>query len=426
VITSISTIRVGADVAYPIIGPDYAPSESPYITLSTTSLTIGDYGERTFIVNSTFLSYLKGTRVRATSIASGAWMEGVVAAYVGNSLTVYLDRAYGSGTYNDWTLNVCGTERPAQIFTPSAIDAKIIETHDLSGNVTFMLKTLQGNDPTPDNPILFMTPTGTFRQILTAMSLTMTTGTYLGVTLANQPFRLWFLLIDETGFDPRLALAQTRSESVIVGFPSNGLITTSTSGASSAPNYYSDKTMTNQPYLVLGYADYDSGLATAGVWVQSPDRIHMYATGMPLPGDMIQVVFSTNSAWATTSAAIPLDNTIPQNTEGGQFLSLAITPQSPSSVIFVEASAMLSIQGLTALFRSGQADALVSSWQDPNAAMSPELLSHRLYLGNTTASTFTFRAGQSSAGPTDFNGFGSARYYGGVANSWMRIAELMT
>jgi hypothetical protein len=184
--------------------------------------------------------------------------------------------------------------------------------------------------------------------------------------------------------------------------------------------------MTNQPYLVLGYADYDSGLATAGVWVQSPDRIHMYATGMPLPGDMIQVVFSTNSAWATTSAAIPLDNTIPQNTEGGQFLSLAITPQSPSSVIFVEASAMLSIQGLTALFRSGQADALVSSWQDPNAAMSPELLSHRLYLGNTTASTFTFRAGQSSAGPTDFNGFGSARYYGGVANSWMRIAELMT
>jgi collagen type I/II/III/V/XI/XXIV/XXVII alpha len=74
---------------------------------STTSLTIGT-GSQTFATQSG-LAYSVGARVRLTS-ASGVtnWMEGVVTAYSGTSMTVNVDTANGSGTKTDWNINIAG------------------------------------------------------------------------------------------------------------------------------------------------------------------------------------------------------------------------------------------------------------------------------------------------------------------------------
>jgi hypothetical protein len=44
-------------------------------------------------------------------------------------------------------------------------------------------------------------------------------------------------------------------------------------------------------------------------------------------GKVIQVVHVQDGAYASGTTTIPLDNTIPQNTEGTEFMSLAITRQ---------------------------------------------------------------------------------------------------
>src|SRR5215831_9029883 len=54
------------------------------------------------------LAYSPGARIRLSSVSSGAWLEGVVTSYVINVITFNVDLIGGSGTYNDWDVNLTG------------------------------------------------------------------------------------------------------------------------------------------------------------------------------------------------------------------------------------------------------------------------------------------------------------------------------
>ncbi|TXH52211.1 MAG: hypothetical protein E6Q97_16560 [Desulfurellales bacterium] len=79
-----------------------------YLASSTTSVTTGT-GSKTWTTQ-TGLAYSVGARIRVWSTGSGDWMEGVVTAYNTStgSLTATMDRASGSGTRTDWTINLAG------------------------------------------------------------------------------------------------------------------------------------------------------------------------------------------------------------------------------------------------------------------------------------------------------------------------------
>lgn len=78
-----------------------------YLATSTTSILVA-VGPIVFSTQSG-LAYVNGTRVRATSNGSPTnWIEGLVTAYSGTSLSVTIDKIHGSGTFNDWNLNVSG------------------------------------------------------------------------------------------------------------------------------------------------------------------------------------------------------------------------------------------------------------------------------------------------------------------------------
>jgi hypothetical protein len=64
---------------------------------------------QTFATQS-LLAYSPGIRCRASSNAAPTahYMEGYVTSYAGNSLTVNIDMIGGTGTYNDWNLNLAG------------------------------------------------------------------------------------------------------------------------------------------------------------------------------------------------------------------------------------------------------------------------------------------------------------------------------
>jgi hypothetical protein len=87
------------------------PSGPSYAATSTTSLTIGT-GSKVFTTQ-TGLAYQVGTRARATDAANTTnWMEGVVTAYSGSSLTLNVDGTSGSGTIANWNLSVAGERGP--------------------------------------------------------------------------------------------------------------------------------------------------------------------------------------------------------------------------------------------------------------------------------------------------------------------------
>ena len=78
-----------------------------YAATSTTSLAIGT-GSKVFTTQAG-KPYLVGTRLRASSGADPAdYMEGVVTAYSGTSLTINVDNTGGTGTDADWNINLAG------------------------------------------------------------------------------------------------------------------------------------------------------------------------------------------------------------------------------------------------------------------------------------------------------------------------------
>ena len=72
----------------------------------------------------------------------------------------------------------------------------------------------------------------------------------------------------------------------------------------------------------------------------------------PNAGQVLQVVNFQTGEFSTFGNAIPLDDTIPQNTEGNEYMSLSITPTSASSKLLIEVSALLGANSACLLYTS--------------------------------------------------------------------------
>jgi hypothetical protein len=147
-------------------------------------------------------------------------------------------------------------------------------------------------------------------------------------------------------------------------------------------------------------------------------------------GTVVQVVNTQDGAVATGTTTVPQDDTIPQNTEGTQFMSLAITPTSATNklridVVFNYAYSVTS-NFTVALFQDSTANALAAVGNVARNAgdLYNMNFTHYMTAGTTSSTTFKVRAGGQSAGTTTFNGASSARLYGGVMASSITISEI--
>lgn len=146
---------------------------------------------------------------------------------------------------------------------------------------------------------------------------------------------------------------------------------------------------------------------------------------------LIQVVNTESTAVATGTTVLPNDDTIPQNTEGDQYMSLSITPTSATNKlridVVIHVSPSLSGNWETAaLFQDSTANALASSsaFLETATAYVPIAFTHYMAAGTTSATTFKVRAGMPNAGTTTFNGQGAVRRFGGVLASSITISEI--
>lgn len=148
----------------------------------------------------------------------------------------------------------------------------------------------------------------------------------------------------------------------------------------------------------------------------------------------IQVVSYQTGAYATGTTGFPYDNTIPQNTEGDQFMSLAITPTNANNklkidvVCFVNASVLGSNILVVALFQDSIANALACGLGDGvynKYGCYPIKFTHYMIAGTTSSINFKVRAGVSPAATCYFNGdVFTGALYGGVIASSITITEV--
>lgn len=149
-------------------------------------------------------------------------------------------------------------------------------------------------------------------------------------------------------------------------------------------------------------------------------------------GKSIQVVNTITGAVATGTTTMPQDDTIPQITEGDEYMTLAITPTSATNYLKITVVCNVSpgsaaAKTSCALFQDSTANAIASvNGEDDSANIINFVFTHWMVAGTTSATTFKVRAGYASAGTTTFNGRSSGRIHGGVMASSITIEEIGT
>lgn len=407
----------------------FAQRPPGFMATSATQLSIVDSGQVTFVVG-TGRAYAAGNAIRAVAHPTDAYMDGVVVSYAAGSLVMEVLASQGSGLYDAWTINLRGEIAYLPTYPGTISNARITESR-ATNSATFALKTLGGTDPTTANPARALFQDATMRLVTGPLSVAIPAATALG-SVTDEAFRLWFLLINDLGA-LRLGVLQSRTSGSnnITSLPPSGIIQPAMFGSIAGMVYVAGGVIAQaSPFVVIGFAEYDSGLPTAGEWSAAPTRTGLYGPGVKLPGQVVQSVGSQTGAAVAGNTVMPFDATAPQITEGDQCMTQAIVAKSPASVLKIDAKAnigpnqALAIVG--AVFKAGVNDALASSVV--YTVRNAHEISVRVLAGTTASTTYSYRMGKQSASGTGvtFNGDATVRYFGGLMGSYLYITELQT
>jgi len=318
--------------------------------------------------------------------------------------------------------------------------------------LTITVKTLAGNDPSSTESVSYEVRDATAatgelvtRSITAALSLTVPDTALLG-TVNSTAFRLWAVVFNDAGTD-RIGVINCATIAANAGsgynvtgiYPLAGWgIASSTAvgtGSDSSATFYTDSAVTSKGYTVAGYATWESGLATAGTWSAGPTREQAWAPGVPLPGQTVGLSAVTKTTVATgNAAAVPQDDSIPQNGEGNQLMdTVSITPSSAANALRFRHIGSYAHDGAASvwaasLFRDAVANSLNTAINYSTSNNTPhEAVLEQAVLSSTTSQTdFKVRVGNNSNNTFTINGNAGSRIYGGAAGARSQVEEVMT
>ena len=191
-----------------------------------------------------------------------------------------------------------------------------------------------------------------------------------------------------------------------------------------------DTTLSGSPYTPGGtdvaVADGGTGASTAAT-----ARTNL---GLPVAGSIVQVVNAQTSAAITCNTIIPYDDTIPQNTEGTEAITLAITPTNAANKLRIDlyfnlqCNGSSSSPGCVALFQDSTANALAAFQAGIQTTGYCFNVAYSYYMtaGTTSATTFKVRIGASTGGYIFYVNANSSgtRVFGGASISGITITEI--
>ena len=179
--------------------------------------------------------------------------------------------------------------------------------------------------------------------------------------------------------------------------------------------------------------DFKMGNPAKTIISQSGTANPTWGTGAPT-GAVVNVLnHQFGSVLNLGNVTIPYDDTIPQNTEGGEVMTLAITPKSTTNKLKIDVIVSMSttLSGekvVVALFQDSTADALacVSEELYDSTYMLAIPLTHFMTAGTTSSTTFKVRCGRtdSHSNPLTINGYNGSRKFGGVSSTCITITEI--
>ena len=181
--------------------------------------------------------------------------------------------------------------------------------------------------------------------------------------------------------------------------------------------------------FILNSADKRICLQRTGAnWVE------LYRSGV---GGIVQVTKTQVNALQTSTTAIPIDNTLPQqSTEGTSIMTQSITPTSSTNRLLIEVHlaninrAATNTEVVVALFQDSTEDALAASaitLSNPSEVGGTLSLVHEMAAGTTSATTFKVHLGPDSGSNAVYcNSQGAGlSAFGGGSRSHLRITELI-
>jgi len=156
--------------------------------------------------------------------------------------------------------------------------------------------------------------------------------------------------------------------------------------------------------------------------------------GITVKGQVVQVAHTKHTNLVSGSTVIPFDDTAPQNTEGDEYYTVAITPKDSNNILLVEAlvkgSVAANVAVIAALFQDSIASALdVSATPYPGTTVSEQnhfhlSLKHKMSAGSTSLITFKIRVGGSGASTIYLNGDSTGRKFGNTMGSFLTVTEI--
>jgi len=132
---------------------------------------------------------------------------------------------------------------------------------------------------------------------------------------------------------------------------------------------------------------------------------------------------------ATVSSTFPVDDTIPQNDEGYELMTVTITPKSSTNRLIISFDTALSKLAtgniIIALFQDSNANAIASSLtSNEDGYASRDGIVHEMAAGTTSATTYKIRVGV-GAGSLTINGIATNnRYLGGSMAARLSVTEV--
>jgi hypothetical protein len=247
------------------------------------------------------------------------------------------------------TINTTGTCPPAYGFTNCAITASVA-----SNNLTVTLTDNAGATPSATSPcnIYYRNSTlgtGSWTQVTTTAATTFTanSGSTFGSTntaatctaAASCPFKLWVVAIN-SGAGTVLGVVDLTNASGVDPLNEGVLLSTTACNACNTATVqatvYSTAAQATKPFVILGYLEWGSGLATAGTWASAPTAIQTIGPGIRRPGEIVQgplVAVSTGTASSTNTTKVQANP------------SVVITPTMTSNLIRIHAAGNLATSG---------------------------------------------------------------------------------
>lgn len=147
-------------------------------------------------------------------------------------------------------------------------------------------------------------------------------------------------------------------------------------------------------------------------------------------GEVVQHVSTSSAAYVTCNTGIPTDDTIPQQTEGNQIVTVTITPTDATHRLIIRAFGSTKKQfastsnGAAALFQDATANALSSAIIGQGGGES-FVVTYEMVAGTTSPTTFKLRVGPPLAGGFLYvNGSSTNRLYGGTAFTTIEVWEI--